>query len=1018
MSESLQKLQKLLCELFRADAAELKFGIYRIINYKREQFQAFIDEELPAIVNAELDQNAEIESARQEIEHLKEQIIQNFGDGVLDADGNLINETYRNTPLVQKYLETVEQVGTPPAQDQRADAVFNHLYIFFSRYYENGDFIPRRRYSQTDRYAVPYNGEEVYLHWANRDQYYVKSSAYFSDYRFESQDITVTFDLRDVDVEKDNIQGAKRFFIPISAQTDCKQNEVCIPFEYRPLTDAEKRNYGTRDQQDKIVDDAEEKIINCLREHYSVQSELSRETEGVTTLKKHLRTYTRRNTADFFIHKDLKQFLNRELDVYMKNEVMPLSSLIFEDVHFQEDNLTQVGWIETAKLVNAIASQIINFLSHIEEFQKRLWLKKKFVLSTDYCLTLDRVPQEFYAEIVENTDQLNEWKVLFHIDEIDGDLVDTTYTDPLSVDFLKENPNLVLDTCHFDSNFKDRLLAHFDDLDNETDGLLIHGENFQALNLLTEKYRESIECIHIDPPYNPKTKTSGFLYKNTYQHSSWLSMMADRISLAEQLMASDSCIFSHIDENEYEKLFLFFQTLQMNDQGTIIWDKRNPVFGTNTIATQHEYIVCYSTGTIKLNIRPTNRKAILKKASSLIRQHGGVTEACCKEFRIWINHHPNLTGGERAYSKIDENGDVYSEVSLSAPGQQNDPKFRIPLIHPCTGKPCPVPASGWSRTPEKLQKFQEEGRIVFGPNEKKQPRLKIYLKDYLFGELSSVIPSGRRGKNDIAALGLKFEYCHSIDLYEHLVWAVTPDGTGIILDFFAGSGTNAHATINLNRKDKGKRKYLLIEMEEYFNTILKPRVKKAVYAEKWRNAKPVSRDSRLSHIIKYQRIESYEDALNNIEFNERENSLFHEHPLSYLLEDETRESPTFLNISNLEHPFSYQLNIIKDMQTQTQTVDLPETFNYLLGLSVNTRRCLFDDDRRYLVYTGTVEHKSVVIIWRETAGWTEADYERDCRFIEEHKLAENATEVYVNTNSIVPEAMPLDPLFKRLMFSE
>ena len=1018
MSESLQKLQKLLRELFRADAAELTFGIYRIINYRRKQLDCFIDKELPAIVNDALDANAEIESARQEIEHLKEQIIQNFGDGVLDDDGNLINETYRNTPLVQKYLETIAQVGTPPAQDQRADAVFNHLYIFFSRYYEKGDFIPRRRYSQTDRYAVPYNGEEVYLHWTNRDQYYVKSGEYFPTYRFKSQDITVTFDLRDVDVENDNIQGAKRFFIPISAETDYKpeMNEVRIPFEYRPLTNEEKKRWSGNKQQEEIINDAEREIIKRLGKYYNVQSELSHETDGVTTLKKHLSTYTQRNTADFFIHKDLKQFLNRELDVYMKNEVMPLSSLIFEDAHFQEDNLTQVGWIETAKLVNTIASQIIEFVSHIEEFQKRLWLKKKFVLSTDYCLTLDRVPEEFYAEIVENTGQLNEWKALFHIDEIDGDLVDSTYTDPLSVDFLKENPNLVLDTCHFKNDFKDRLLAHFDDLDGKTDGLLIHGENFQALNLLTEKYRESIECIHIDPPYN--TKTSGFLYKNTYQHSSWLSMMADRTSLAEQLMASDSCILCHIDENEYENLFQIFNTLSLKDQGTIVWDKRNPVFGTSTIATQHEYIVCYSTGTMQLKIRPINRKAILKKASSLIKKHGGVTEECCKEFRLWIKHQPNLTGGERAYSKIDENEHVYSEVSLAAPGQQNDPKFRIPLMHPCTGKPCPVPANGWSRIPEKLQKLREEGRIVFGPDENKQPRLKIYLKDYLYGELSSVIPSGKRGKQDMIALGLEFEYCHPIDLYEHLVWAVTPDRKGIILDFFAGSGTNAHATINLNRKDNGKRKYILVEFGEYFDTVLKPRIKKAVYAEKWKKAKPVSRESRLSHIIKYQRIESYEDALNNIEFTERENSLFDEHPLSYLLEGETRESPTFLNISKLENPFSYQLNIVKDMQTGKQAVDLPETFNYLLGMSVKTRQCHFDGDRRYLVYKGAVETKSVVIIWRETAGWKEEDYERDYRFIGENKLIEGATEVYVNTDSIVMEAKPLDPIFKRLMFSQ
>lgn len=330
MSESLQKLKTLLQQLFRADAADLDFGIYRIINYRRDQIQAYIDEELPTIVNDALEANPEIESARQEIEHLKEQIMQNFGAGVLDDEGNLINENYKNTPLVQKYLETVEQVGTPLAPDQRADAVFNYLYTFFSRYYESGDFIPRRRYSQTERYAVPYNGEEVYLHWANRDQYYVKSGEHFPTYRFKSQDITVTFDLRDIDVEKDNIQGVKRFFIPLSAQTDYRpeSKEVSVPFEYRPLNDAEKKRWRGNNQQDKIVDDAEQNIIACLGEHYSIQSELSREIKGVTLLKKHLCTYTRKNTADFFIHKDLKAFLNRELDFYVKDEVVHLSEVL------------------------------------------------------------------------------------------------------------------------------------------------------------------------------------------------------------------------------------------------------------------------------------------------------------------------------------------------------------------------------------------------------------------------------------------------------------------------------------------------------------------------------------------------------------------------------------------------------------------------------------------------------------------------------------------------------------------
>ena len=245
------------------------------------------------------------------------------------------------------------------------------------------------------------------------------------------------------------------------------------------------------------------------------------------------------------------------------------------------------------------------------------------------------------------------------------------------------------------------------------------------------------------------------------------------------------------------------------------------------------------------------------------------------------------------------------------------------------------------------------------------------------------------------------------------------------MTYFAGSGTNAHATINLNRQDGGKRKYVLIEMGHHFDTVLKPRVLKAVYAETWKEAKPVfvggvsNPASRLSHIIKYQRIESYEDALNNIELNETEhkNLLFDEHQLNYMLESDTKESPTFLNISKLQNPFSYQLNIVKDMQRQTQSIDLPETFNYLIGLSVQTRRCLHNDDRRYLVYKGTVEQKVVVIIWRETEGWEQLDWERDYHFIQEHELTEGADKVYVNTDSIVPEAEPLDPLFKRLMFS-
>ncbi len=394
---SQQKLQALLRQLFRADNADLDFGIYRIINIRRDQIQEFIDEELPAIINDALGENTEIESACEELDELTKRVKEAFGNDVLDVDGKLVDETIRTRPLVNQYLEATKNLVSPQSRSQREDAVFNYLYTFFSRYYQDGDFIPRRRYSQTERYAIPYNGEEVYLHWANRDQYYVKSGENFSAYRFQAHGTTVTFDMRDADVEKDNIQGERRFFIPLSAETTYKleNNEVCIPFEFRPLTDEEKSRYDTGDQQEAIIDAAEEEIFTRLGVYNNIRirSELAHELEGISLLKKHLRTYTRSNTADFFMHHDLEQFLNRELDVYIKNEVSPLSSLIFEDTDLQKGNLAKVNWIETAKLVRNTASKIIDFLSHIEEFQKRLWLKKKFVLSTDYCLTLDRVPE-------------------------------------------------------------------------------------------------------------------------------------------------------------------------------------------------------------------------------------------------------------------------------------------------------------------------------------------------------------------------------------------------------------------------------------------------------------------------------------------------------------------------------------------------------------------------------------------------------------------------------------------------
>ena len=127
------------------------------------------------------------------------------------------------------------------------------------------------------------------------------------------------------------------------------------------------------------------------------------------------------------------------------------------------------------------------------------------------------------------------------------------FTEPLSLDFIKSQPYLILDTKFFDETFKSNLLSEFDNLDENSDGLLINSENFQAIRLLENKYVNKIKTIYIDPPYN--AKSSEILYKNTFKHSSWISFMDTRVASSIKFLDKENGILVvAIDENEQENL--------------------------------------------------------------------------------------------------------------------------------------------------------------------------------------------------------------------------------------------------------------------------------------------------------------------------------------------------------------------------------------------------------------------------------------------------------------------------------
>jgi len=1024
-----EKVQQLLRDMFQFDCSDLDFGIYRIMNYKRKVIEKFINKDLLDAVAAELDKGAlaEQSDAAEKVKELTEKAKETLGEDAIDAEGNL-SEAYAKTKLGREYKKARDKATGAKARPALEAMVFNHLFSFFNRYYDNGDFMSKRRYSKKEKYAIPYNGEEVYLHWANSDQYYIKTSEHFQDYSFASKGQTIHFKLQNADVEQNNVKGDKRFFIPKpkEASFDKKKKEVIIPFKYRPLTSQEETKYGKKNQQDKILNEAVEQITGQFEKENAVIAGLSAEKrktsdgKSVNFIEHHLKQYTRRNTSDFFIHKNLETFLKREFDFYIKNEVLNV-----DDLEAGGQDRTE-GWFQVMKVIRNLGYKIIAFLAQIENFQKKLFEKKKFVTETQYCITVGNIDEKFYEKIAGNDNQWAEWKELFHIDENQKNLFNSNAKSKKDkrIAFLKTHPTLVLDTKHFDAGFVDELLASFDDIDEVTDGLLVHGENFQVIQLLQNKFDNKIKCIHIDPPYN--TDTSGFLYKNAYKHSTWLSMMENRIASALSLMSPNASYLCHIDENEYERLHSLFEHIGIPDAGTIVWDKRNPMNAGRGIATQHEYVIWRSTKESPIYLRNESVLSMLKTAKDIIKKNGKVTKKAQQEYSAWVNNNDQLSGGEKAYRYLDEEGRIYQSVSLRAPEPRTDKKFHIPLKHPVTGKPCPTPPNGFSRTPETLKAMMEKGEIIFGPDETTQPRQKVVLTSQKQRQLSSVIQDGRKGKADLDRLGFDFPYCHPVSFYRELIASAVEDNSDIVFDYFAGSGTSAHAAINLNHEDGSNIRFILVEMGEYFDTVILPRIKKVTFSPEWKDGKPKrmatkEEAERSPRIVKYQRIESYEDALNNISFESPDGQTqllkFDDYLLNYMLQFETKGSETFLNVEKLASPFSYKLVLQQGQETKEKQVDLPETFNYLLGLHVKTRQVLNDNGKKYLVYRGTVDHKDVVVIWRETKDWGKKGLEQDKKFVADNKLTAGADEVFVNGDSFIPKAKALDPVFKRRMFS-
>ncbi|SFE64017.1 adenine-specific DNA-methyltransferase [Sulfitobacter brevis] len=577
-----ENLVEKLREIFQIDRPDLDFGVYRVLNARADEIDDYLSKRLKehiaeALTSGASDNMKVIKTALAKAEKGAEDA------GIDPAD----------SPKVKQLKRDLASASTGAAEYE--NQVFSHLLTFFSRYYDKGDFISQRRY-KGDTYAVPYSGEEVVLHWANRDQYYIKSGESFSNYTFKLDDgRSVHFRLAAADTAKDNRKDndKDRRFMLADAQTVARLGddgeafeEATVPVSIENGELVIKFNYATTPKgtkQEKLVEEAVASVLadDAIKTKWvGLASRAPTEKKPQRTLlEKHLADYTQKNTADYFIHKDLGSFLRRELDFYIKNEVMHLDDLQNAEAFAAiEKNLRMI------QCLRAVAQDLITFLANIEDFQKKLWLKRKFVVAAEYCVTIDRVPEALYAAIAANDAQWAQWHNLGMRENAKAG----------SVDDLKAHKSLMVDTELFDASFKAELLRALPNLDAATDGLLVHGDNFQALTLLQERYRDQVKCVYIDPPYN--TDASAIDYKNGYKSSSWLALMDSRLRAGRMLLNSEGVLLAAIDDAQYRELSILIDNLFEKSLGSFSIRSNPSGRPTKTgYSVSHEYMIAAGT---------------------------------------------------------------------------------------------------------------------------------------------------------------------------------------------------------------------------------------------------------------------------------------------------------------------------------------------------------------------------------------------------------------------------------------
>ena len=759
------------------------------------------------------------------------------------------------------------------------EELFNKLYSFFKRYFSESGSIYFRWTPFNERiYERVYtDNKDVVMFWKTHMLYYVKT------------DII----LKSMNIEIDG----KKFFFDVSKLEHKKANEKRqLIYELKEIkedgTIVFNVLYSEKGRKTKIND-----ILKQLKKSGIILDE--------EILEKAFRIFEKQNEVDYFINKNAKQFLKEQFDLWLYQYVYS------DETQFTEKRIKQL------KVLKDIAYKIIDFISQFEDELVKIWQKPKFVLNSNYVITLDRIAEkdggiEVIEKIVERlieqknsfekdlanlkdikqnkksyrerfeevgiNNQLVEWYLL--------DLIDENFNPKeiliINVIGKKElNPKykfLPIDTKYF-KDLEIEILSLFDDLDNELDGWLIKSENWQALNTILPKFKEKIQTIYIDPPFN--TGSNEFtMYINRFLDSAWITMMENRLRLAKEFLKESGSIFVRIDYhgNHYVRFLMEDIFGKENFRNEIIIKRGDvPKGEVNKLLTGTESLMFFSKSDKLIFNYPTRKRKEQK----------------------WLPMH--------------------------LPGERSTYELQVRYFF---GKPL-LPPKGrhWALSQEKIDEYIKQGRIRIN-----------YDKQYIDtqGNVVKGMPEILQSEEekltsdwtDISSYVIPSKWGFPTENSEQLLKRVilsTSNENDIVLDFFLGSGTTTAVAHKL------KRKWIGVEMGNHFYTVILPRMKKVLAYDKSgiskdEDVKENYNKDKAGGFFKYYELEQYEDTLRRVKYADAE-------PFFDPTQDIYNQYIFMKDLKLLEAlEIDYKNNKVKvNLEKLYKNIDIAETLSNLLG---------------------------------------------------------------------------------------